>query len=147
MAEYVGSFGITRISGRDLGRDAKYDVAAKPALGLTKFLEVTVDENGPVANVGTGFGKDAVALPAGAVVVDAYLLTEVKGSAANVAINLVKKDGSSAIALLAATTPAGDNSVDQAEGAALQTRLEEDRYFTSTGTKTGLKAKLVVEYI
>ena len=147
MAEYVGSFGITRISGRDLGRDVKYDVAAKPALGLTKFLEVTVDENGPVANVGTGFGKDAVALPAGAVVVDAYLLTEVKGSAANVAINLVKKDGSSAIALLAATTPAGDNSVDQAEGAVLQTRLEEDRYFASTGTKTGLKAKLVVEYI
>jgi hypothetical protein len=60
---------------------------------------------------------------------------------------LVKKDGSSAVALLGATTPAGDNSVDQAEGAALQTRLEEDRYFTSAGTKTGLKAKLVVEYI
>lgn len=147
MSEYVGSFGITRISGRDLGRDVKYDVAAKPALGLTKFLEVTVDENGPAANVGTGFGKDAVALPAGAVVVDAYLMTEVKGSAANVAINLVKKDGSSAVALLAATTPTGDNSVNKAAGAAIGTRLAEDRYFTSAGTKTGLKAKLVVEYI
>lgn len=147
MAEYVGSFGIARISGRDLGRDVKYDVSAKPALGMTKFLEVIVDENGPVANVGTGFGKDAVAIPAGAVVADAYLLTEVKGAAANVAISLVKKDGSDSVALLGATTPAGDNAVNQAEGAAIGTRLAEDRYFTSTGTKTGLKAKLVVEYI
>lgn len=147
MAEYVGTFGVTRISGRDLGRDSKYDVAAKPALGMTKFLEVTVDENGPVANVGTGFGKDAVAVPAGAVVTDAYLLTAVKGSAAGVTISLVKKDGSDAQELLGAATPAGDNSVNQAEGAVLGTRLAEDRYFTSTGTKTGLKAKLVVEYI
>lgn len=147
MSEYVGSFGVVRQVGAGEGRDVKYDVAAKPALGLTKFLEVTVDENGPVANKGTGYGRDGAYIPAGAVVVDAYLLTEVKGSAANVAINLVKKDGSSAVALLAATTPTGDNSVNKAAGAAIGTRLAEDRYFTSAGTKTGLKAKLVVEYI
>ena len=147
MGNYIGSFGIERQLGRGEGRDVKYNATAKPALGLTKFLEVTVDEHGPVANVGAGFGKDAVAVPAGAVIVDAYLLTEVKGSASGVVINLVKKDGSAAIELLGATTPAGDKSVNQAEGAALQTRLEEDRYFASTGTKTGLKAKLVVEYI
>lgn len=147
MSEYVGSFGVVRQVGAGEGRDVKYDVSAKPSLGMTKFLEVIVDENGPVANVGTGFGKDGAFLPAGAVVADAYLLTEVKGSAANVAINLVKKDGSSAVALLAATTPTGDNSVNKAAGAAIGTRLAEDRYFTSAGTKTGLKAKLVVEYI
>ena len=146
MAEYVGSFGITRISGRDLGRDAKYDVAAKPALGMTKFLEVTVDENGPVANVGTGFGKDAVAVPAGAIVTDAYLVTEVKGNAAGVSISLVDKDGSNSVELLAAVTPT-DNGVNQADGAVIGTRLANDKYFTSAGTKTGLKAKLVVEYI
>lgn len=147
MGNYTGSFGIERQLGRGEGRDEKYNASAKPALGLTKTVEVIVDENGPVANKGTGYGRDGAYIPAGAVVVDAYLLTEVKGSAAGVAINLVKKDGSSAIALLGETTPAGDNSVDQAEGAALQTRLAEDRYFASTGTKTGLKAKLVVEYI
>lgn len=147
MGEYVGSFGVVRQVGAGEGRDVKYDVSAKPSLGMTKFLEVIVDENGPVANVGTGFGKDGAFLPAGAVVTDAYLLTEVKGSAAGVAINLVKKDGTAGVALLGETTPAGDNSVDQAEGAVLGTRLAEDRYFASTGTKTGLKAKLVVEYI
>lgn len=147
MGNYIGSFGIERQLGRGEGRDEKYNASAKPALGLTKTVEVIVDENGPVANKGTGYGRDGAYIPAGAVVVDAYLLTEVKGSAAGVAINLVKKDGSSAIALLGETTPTGDNSVDQAEGAALQTRLAEDRYFASTGTKTGLKAKLVVEYI
>lgn len=146
MAEYVGTFGVTRISGRDLGRDAKYDVAAKPALGMTKFLEVTVNENGPVANVGTGFGKDAVAVPAGAIVTDAYLVTEVKGDAAGVSISLVDKDGSNSVELLAAVTPA-DNGVNQADGAVIGTRLANDKYFTSAGTKTGLKAKLVVEYI
>lgn len=147
MGEYVSSFGVSRQLGVGEGRDVKYDAAAKPALGLTKCIEVVVDEHGPVANVGTGFGRDGVCVPAGAVIVDAYLLTEVKGSAAGVSISLVKKDGSSAIELLGATTPAGDNAVDQAEGAALQTRLAEDRYFTSAGTKAGLKAKLVVEYI
>ena len=146
MAEYVGTFGVTRISGRDLGRDAKYDVAAKPALGMTKFLEVTVNENGPVANVGTGFGKDAVAVPAGAIVTDAYLVTEVKGDAAGVSISLVDKDGSNSVELLAAVTPT-DNGVNQADGAVIGTRLANDKYFTSAGTKTGLKAKLVVEYI
>lgn len=147
MGEYVGSFGVARQVGAGEGRDVKYDVSAKPSLGATSALEVVVDEKGPVANVGTGFGKDGAFLPAGAVVVDAYLLTEVKGDAAGVSVSLVKKDGTGAIELLGATTPAGDNAVDQAEGAALQTRLEEDRYFTSAGTKTGLKAKLVVEYI
>lgn len=147
MGEYVGTFGVTRQIGAGEGRDVKYDVTSKPALGMTKFLEVTVDENGPVANVGAGFGKDAVAIPAGAVVTDAYLLTAVKGSASGVSISLVKKDGSDSKALLEAATPAGDNAVNQADGAVLGTRLAEDRYFTSAGTKTGLKAKLVVEYV
>lgn len=147
MGNYIGSFGIERQLGRGEGRDEKYNASAKPALGLTKTVEVVVDEHGPVANKGTGYGRDGAYIPAGAVVVDAYLLTEVKGSASGVVVNLVKKDGSAAIELLGATTPAGDKSVNQAEGAALQTRLEEDRYFASTGTKTGLKAKLVVEYI
>lgn len=147
MGEYVGTFGVTRQVGAGEGHDVKYDVSGKPSLGMTKFVEVTVDENGPVANVGTGFGKDAVAIPAGSVVTDAYLLTEVKGSAAGVSISLVKKDGSDSQELLAAATPAGDNAVNQAEGAVLGTRLAEDRYFTSAGTKTGLKAKLVVEYV
>lgn len=147
MGEYVGTFGVTRQIGAGEGRDVKYDVTSKPALGMTKFLEVTVDEKGPVANVGAGFGKDAVAIPAGAVVTDAYLLTAVKGSASGVSISLVKKDGSDAQELLGAATPAGDNAVNQADGAVLGTRLAEDRYFTSAGTKTGLKAKLVVEYV
>lgn len=147
MSEYVGSFGVTRYVGAGEGRDVKYDSSAKPAEGMRNFIEVVVDENGPVANVGTGFGNGQAYIPAGAVVTAAYLLTEVKGSAANVTLSLVKKDGADAKALLAAATPTGDNSVNAAAGEAIGTRMAEDRYVVSGGTKTGLKAKAVIEFI
>ena len=147
MIEYVGSFGVTRYVGAGEGRDVKYDSSAKPAEGMRNFIEVVVDENGPVANVGTGFGNGQAYIPAGAVVTAAYLLTEVKGSAANVTLSLVKKDGTDSKALLAAATPTGDNSVNAAAGAAIGTRMAEDRYVISGGTKTGLKAKAVIEFI
>jgi hypothetical protein len=147
MGDYVGTFGITRIVGRGEGRDELYQVSAKPSCGVHKFIEVIVDENGPVANVGNEFGRDGAYIPAGAVVVNAVLLTEVKGSAANVTVSLVKKDGSDSKELLAATTPAGDNTSAAASGDVIGVRLSEDRYFTSAGTKTGLVAKLLVEYI
>ena len=147
MSEYVGSFGVTRYVGAGEGRDAKYDSSAKPAEGMRNFIEVVVDENGPVANVGTGFGNGQAYIPAGAVVTAAYLLTEVKGSAANVTLSLVKKDGTDSKALLAAATPTGDNSVNAAAGAVIGTRMAEDRYVVSGGTKTGLKAKAVIEFI
>ena len=73
------------------------------------------------------------------------LTEKLKGSAAGVTIDLVKKDGTDAQALLAATTPT-DNGVNEAAGAAVGTRLAEDRYFKVGGTTTGLEAILVVEY-
>lgn len=147
MSEYVGSFGVTRYVGAGEGRDVKYDSSAKPAEGMHNFIEVVVDENGPAANVGTGFGNGQAYIPAGAVVTAAYLLTEVKGSAANVTLSLVKKDGTDPKALLAAATPTGDNSVNAASGDVIGTRMAEDRYVISSGTKTGLKAKAVIEFI
>lgn len=147
MSEYVSTFGVTRYVGAGEGRDTKYDASAKPAEGMRNFIEVVVDENGPVANKGEGYGNGQACVPAGSVITDAYLLTEVKGSAAGVTLSLVKQDGSDAKALLAATTPTGDNSVNKAAGAVIGTRVAEDRYVVSGGTKTGLKAKLVIEFI
>ena len=146
MGEYVSTFGVLRQYGRGEGFDAKYDAAAKPSLGAVKAIEVTVDANGPVPNVGTGYGRDAAYLPKGAVVIDGSLLTEVAGEAAGVTLSLVKKDGSGAVELLGAATPA-DNSTNRCEGAAIGTRLAEDMYVKAGGTRTGMKAKVVIEYI
>lgn len=147
MGEYRGSFGLLRKVGCGTGRDELYDASAKPAEGMTNFIEVVVDEKGPAANDGTKFGRGAACIPAGSVVTDAYLLTEVKGSAANVTLSLVKKDGTGAVELLGAATPAGDKSVNQADGAALGTRVAEDMYVLAGGTRTGLKAVAHIEFI
>lgn len=147
MGEYVSTFGVLRQYGRGEGFDAKYDAAAKPSLGAVKAIEVTVDENGPMPNVGDHYGRDAAYLPKGAVVIDGSLLTEVAGSAAGVTLSLVKKDGTGAVELLGASTPAGDNSTNRCEGAAIGTRLSEDMYVKAGGTRTGMKAKVIIEYI
>lgn len=147
MGSYISSFGIERKVGRGEGIDELYNVSAKPALGANNVLEVVVNEKGPTLNKGNGYGRDGAYLPAGAVVVAATLLTQVKGSAADVTIDLVKKDGSDKQALLAATTPAGNNSVDAAAGVSVGKRIAEDRYFKVGGNTEGLKAVLVVEYI
>lgn len=147
MGKYTGSFGLTRFVGAGEGRDELYDASAKPAVGMTNFIEVVVDEKGPVANDGEQFGNGQAYIPAGSVITDAYVLTEVKGSAAGVTIDLVKKDGTGTVSLFGAFTPAGDNSANNAEGAALQTRVAENMYVKAGGTRTGMKAKLVVEFI
>lgn len=147
MGKYTGSFGLTRFVGAGEGRDELYDASAKPAIGMTNFIEVVVDEKGPVANDGTAYGNGQAYIPAGAVVTDAYVLTEVKGDAAGVTIDLVKKDGTGAVSLFGAFTPAGDNAADNAEGEALQTRMSENMYVKAGGTRTGMKAKLVIEFI
>ena len=147
MGKYTGSFGLTRFVGAGEGRDELYDASAKPAVGMTNFIEVVVDEKGPVANDGTKFGNGQAYIPAGSVITAAYVLTEVKGSASGVTIDLVKKDGTGTVALLGAFTPAGNNSVNVAAGAALNTRVAENMYVKAGGTRTGMKAKLVIEFI
>lgn len=146
MGKYKSSFGITRIVGRGEGRDELYDASAKPAEGMRNFIEVVVDEKGPAANAISGYGRDAAYIPAGSVITSAYLLTEVAGSAAGVTLSLVKKDGTDSKALLAAATPT-DGSVNECKGAAVGTRVAEDRYVSAGGTRTGLKAKVVIEFI
>lgn len=147
MGKYTGSFGLTRFVGAGEGRDELYDASAKPAVGMTNFIEVVVDEKGPVANDGTKFGNGQAYIPAGSVITAAHVLTEVKGSAASVTIDLVKKDGTGTVSLFEAFTPSGDNSVNNAAGAALNTRVAENMYVKAGGTRTGMKAKLVVEFI
>ena len=146
MGEYVSTFGVLRQYGRGEGFDAKYDAAAKPSLGAVKAIEVTVDENGPMPNVGTGYGRDAAYLPKGAVVIDGSLLTEENEENSTVSLALVKKDGSGDVELLSSVTP-GKLSTNRCEGAAIGTRLTEDMYVKAGGTRTGMKAKVVIEYI
>ena len=147
MGEYISSFGVTRTVGRGEGRDELYDASAKPALGAHNAIEVVVDEKGPVANKGTKFGNGQAYIPAGAVITAAHVLTEVKGSAASVTIDLVKKDGTGTVSLFDAFTPDGDNSVNTAAGDALNTRVAENMYVKAGGTRTGMKAKVIIEYI
>lgn len=147
MGEYIGSFGLQRFVGRGEGVDVKYDAAAKPSLGANKVIEVVVNEHGPVPNKGTGYGRDGAYVPAGAVVVGGRLIVDKKGSAANVKLELVKKDGSAGVELLAAVASLTDASTNEFAGAALNTVLAEDRYFKVSGTLTGLEAKAILEYI
>ena len=146
MGEYVSTFGVLRQYGRGEGFDAKYDAAAKPSLGAVKAIEVTVDENGPMPNVGTGYGRDAAYLPAGAVIIDGSLLTDVAGSAAGVTLSLVNKEGGDEVELMSAASPT-NNSTNRCEGAVIGTRLAKDMYVKAGGTRKGMKAKVVIEYI
>lgn len=147
MGNYTSSFGVYRAVGRGEGRDELYDVSAKPALGMHKFLEAVVNEKGPVANKGEEYGRDGAYVPAGSVISNATLFINKAGSAANVKIDMVKKDGTDAKALLAAVASPTDGSVNEAAGAVIGTLLAEDRYFKVSGTLTGLDAVLKLEYI
>lgn len=148
MGGYVSDFGITRYVGRGEGRDTKYDASAKPALGTTNGIEVVVDENGPVPNKGTGYGNGQAKIPAGSVVIaDSYLFVEKKGSAANVALSLVKADGTDPKVVLTATTPDGDGAIINLSGAGIGVGYAEDRYLKVSGTTTGLKAKAVISFM
>lgn len=144
--EYKSVFGVIRQFGRGEGFDEKYKVAAKPSLGETNFIEAVVDENGPVANFGTEYARDAVKIPAGAFVTGATLFVEDKGSASNVKVELVKKDGTGGVELLAAVVSPASGKAEEASGAAINTAHAEDRYLKVSGTLTGLKARLIVSY-
>lgn len=144
--EYKSVFGVIRQFGRGEGFDEKYKVAAKPALGETNFIEAVVDENGPVANFGTEYARDAVKIPAGAFVTGATLFVEDKGSASNVKVELVKKDGTDGVELLAAVVSPASGKAEEAAGAAINAPHAEDRYLKVSGTLTGLKARLIVSY-
>lgn len=146
MGEYVSDFGITRYVGRGEGRDEKYDASAMPAEGTTNGIEVIVNANGPVPNKGTGYGNGQAKIPAGAVIGRSVLLTNKKGSAASIVLQLVKVDGSDAQAMNDAYTPSADGEVlnaNELNGV----RIAEDRYVKATGTLTGFEGKLIIEYV
>lgn len=146
MGEYISDFGIVRYVGRGEGIDEKYDASAKPALGTENGIEVVVNENGPLPNKGTGYGNGQAKIPAGSLIKDAVLFVEEAGSADDVTLSIVKKDGSDAVALLGATDPT-DNSTVICAGTAIGKSYAQDRYIKVGGTVTGLKAKLVVTFM
>lgn len=146
MGEYVSDFGITRYVGRGEGRDEKYDASAMPAEGTTNGIEVIVNANGPVPNKGTGYGNGQAKIPAGAVIGRSVLLTNKKGSASSIVLQLVKVDGTDAQAMNDAYTPSNNGEVlnaNELNG----TRIAEDRYVKATGTLTGFEGKLIIEYV
>jgi len=146
MGEYISDFGIVRYVGRGEGRDEKYDASAMPAEGTTNGIEVIVNANGPVPNKGTGYGNGQAKIPAGAVIGRSVLLTNKKGSAASIVLQLVKVDGSDAQAMNDAYTPVADGEVlnaNELNGV----RIAEDRFVKATGTLTGFEGKLIIEYV
>lgn len=146
MGEYISDFGIVRYVGRGEGRDEKYDASAMPAEGTTNGIEVVVNANGPVPNKGTGYGNGQAKIPAGAVIGRSVLLTNKKGSAASIVLQLVKVDGSDAQAMNDAYTPSADGEVlnaNELNGV----RIAEDRFVKATGTLTGFEGKLIIEYV
>ena len=146
MGEYISDFGIVRIVGRGEGRDEKYDASAMPAEGTTNGIEVVVNANGPVPNKGTGYGNGQAKIPAGAVIGRSVLLTNKKGSAASIVLQLVKVDGSDAQAMNDSYTPEADGEVLNANKLN-GVRIAEDRFVKATGTLTGFEGKLIIEYV
>lgn len=148
---YVDSFGMTHYLGVGSGHDELCDASAKPDCGLTKHLEIIVDEKGPVENAGSVYGRGTACLPAGAYVTNAYLETLVAGSAANITVNMVRANGSDAKVLFAATTPSANNTVDVVNTTdaadVISIIFPEDRYAKVGGTRTGYKGRLHIEFI
>lgn len=146
MGEYTSSFGIRRYVGRGEGRDPKYTASAKPSLGVLNFIEVNVDANGPVPNFGTGYDESQAKIPAGSAIGRSLFFVDTKGSASSVKLSLVKKDGTDAKDMMAATTPSGDGVVINAN-LLNGTIVSEDRFVKVSGTTTGLKGRLYIEYV
>lgn len=149
MGEYISTFGIRRYVGAGEGRDVKYDASAKPSLGLYKSIEVVVNGTGPVPNLGAkGYDGTQVAIPAGATVTYAYIVTDGKVSANGVTINLVEKDGNTgSVALFEGVNLVPGETLEVAEGAAAIKRFENAMYAKATGLVKDLDAKLIIEYI
>lgn len=147
MSQYTSVFGVTRFVGTGSGRDELCDATAKPALGANNVITVVVNENGPVENAGTEFGRGAAKIPAGALVVKGTLLVKKKGSAAGVSLNLVDKDGTNPISLMGPYTPDQDEEAEDCSGAAIGAVMSDAKYVKVSGTTTGLDAMLVLEYI
>ena len=146
MGEYTSSFGMIRKVGRGEARDAKYSATAKPALGMCNGIEVVVNADGPVPNVGTGYGNAQAKIPAGSVIGRSVLLANTKGSASAIVLSLVKADGSDAQAMNDAFTPEGDGDVCNANKLN-GVRIAEDRYVKASGTLTGFEGLLKIEFV
>lgn len=161
MGDYVDSFGLVRYVGRGEGVDNLYDASAKPAEGMYNSIEVKIDGEGIGPNVGTAYDRGQACVPAGSVLGRAVLFVEEAGSAANVELSLVKKDGSAfdtAIKLTAsAISPADATSYEcnNAEGTQIPVAFEDGKlaaeqdnaYVKMSGTVTGLKGVLKIEFI
>lgn len=141
---------MRRYVGAGEGRDVKYTASAKPSLGLYKSIEVVVDANGPVPNLGAGFDNVQAHVPANATVTYAYIVSDKDSVQADaVTINLVKKDGSDPKALFEGVSLVPGETLEVADGVdGLLRDVEDARYaHASAGLIEGLKAKLIIEYI
>lgn len=147
MGEYVSTFGVRRYVGEGEGRDAKYDASVKPSLGLYKSVEIVVNGDGPVPNLGAGYDGTQPAIPAGATVTYAYIVVGKESATANVSVSLVNKAGGDALALFNAVDLNAGETVEVSEGAAALKQIGEDRYAKATGLVKDLDAKLIIEYI
>lgn len=152
MSEYISKTfeGMRRYVGAGEGRDVKYTASAKPSLGLYKSIEVVVDANGPVPNLGAGFDNVQAHIPADATVTYAYIVSDADSkTAAGVTINLVKKDGSDPKVLFEGVTLNPGETLEVSEGVAGLLRDTKDARYAhaSAGLIAGLKAKLIIEYI
>jgi hypothetical protein len=147
MGEYVSTFGVRRYVGEGEGRDVKYDASVKPSLGLYKSVEIVVNGDGPVPNLGAGYDGTQPAIPAGATVTYAYIVVGKESATANVSVSLVNKAGGDALALFNAVDLNAGETVEVSEGAAALKQISEDRYAKATGLVKDLDAKLIIEYI
>lgn len=147
MGEYVSTFGVRRYVGKGEGRDAKYDASVKPSLGLYKSVEIVVNGDGPVPNLGAGYDGTQPAIPAGATVTYAYIVVGDKSAEATVSVNLVNKAGKDDLVLFNAVDLKAGETVEVSEGAAALKQLSDARYAKATGLVKDLDAKLIIEYI
>lgn len=150
MGDYVDSFGLVRYVGRGEGVDKLYDASAKPAEGMYNSIEVKINGEGIGPNVGTAYARGQAVIPAGSVLGRVVLFVEEAGQAANVELSLVKKDGSvfsPAIKLTASPLSLANATSYECNNAEGKQIPVENAYVKMSGTVTGLKGVLKIEFI
>lgn len=147
MGEYVGNFGLKRYVGRGEATSPLYDASAKPAEGMHNFIEVVLNEEGPVV---AGIDLMQAHIPAGAVVTRATILVDGKNTATPItSIKLVKADKpeDDAKALFSNQALVAGKSVNAEANAEALIRYDKERYPVLDKAYAGLKGTLLIEYI
>ena len=157
MTQYLGDFGVERITG------TAEAVNANETSSLLRFgavhqlvcpVKVVEGKLTPAENLTEGFGRGIAKVPAGSALFDAYVVVKGVARAGTLNVGLAQKDGTpidaDGLVVGAIATAKG---ISTGAGALIDTVLEEDGYVVveaSAGTPADFvdaDIKIIVEYV